>query len=691
MVLSWQFLNIGGYVNDSAAPHKLKILSVPIRRFTWILVGIWTLFISGLSLNEISGIRQITEEIAISEIRAYCNKDRALRTWGASHGGVYVPVDARTPANPYLAHLPERDLVTPSGRALTLMNPAYMMRQVGEDFSSLYGVVARMTSLKPLRPENGPDAWERQSLEEFSSSRLPEKIEFVQIAGVPHLRMIQAVMVAPDCLRCHGHQGYKEGDIRGGISVSLSMVEALALQEKQIFSNLLRAGLIWGIGVAGLLFGGGLLRRRIAERDAAQEALQRSRDRLARKSEEMEEVNAALLIEIAERKKAEDEILVSEEKFRTVADFTYDWEYWRDPEGNFLYVSPSAKRITGYRPEEFKENPGLFVEIAHPDHKAQLENHFPHVVSERRVCMLEFRIITKDGKERWIGHICQPVYGRSGEFLGNRASNRDITGSKRSEKTLNKFAVELAQSNRDLQDFAYMASHDLREPLVLVQAFSERLLARYGENIPEKGLEYIRRIEAATMRMQELISGVLAYSKVSAKAQPFEEVDLAKIIPQVLNDLELAIRECQGEIEVGPLCRIKADPLQIRQLLQNLVANALKYRRSDVAPRILISCQGITVALGEEHRDFCQIVVEDNGIGFAEEAAGQIFGLFQRLHGRNQYEGTGIGLAVCKRIVERHGGTIRAESSPGMGARFIVTLPVHGPPVDNLQQIVCLE
>ncbi len=678
-------------MNDSTEPYISKIMPVPVQRFTWILVGVWTLFLSGLSFNAISGVRQITQELAISEIRAYRNKDRAFRTWGASHGGVYVPMDERTPANPYLAHIPERDLVTPSGRELTLMNPAYMMRQVGEDFSSLYGVVARMTSLKPLRPENAPDAWERQSLEEFARTRLSEKIEFTQIGGVPHLRLIQAVMVAPDCLRCHGHQGYKEGDIRGGISVSLSMANALALEKRQILSNLLGAGLVWGIGMAGMLLGGGLLRRRIVERDAAQEALQQSRDRLARKSEELEEANAALLTEIAERKRAEAEILVSEEKFRTVADFTCDWEYWKDPAGNFLYVSPSSERITGYRPEEFKENPGLLLEIAHPDHKAQLGNHFRQVLSERGVCTLEFRIITKNGQERWIGHTCQPVYGQSGEFLGSRASNRDITGSKWSEKALNKFAVELSRSNRDLQDFASMASHDLREPLVLVQAFSERLMARYGENIPEKGLEYIRRIDAATVRMQELISGVLAYSRVSAKAQPFEEIDLAKIIQGVLSDLELVIRKSQGEVEVGALCRIKADPLQIRQLFQNLVANALKYRQPEVAPRIRVSCQCITMTLGEEHGEFCQVTVEDNGIGFAEEAAGQIFGLFQRLHGRSQYEGTGIGLAVCKRIVERHGGTITAESSPGMGARFIVTLPVHGPAVDDLQQLVCQE
>ena len=329
------------------------------------------------------------------------------------------------------------------------------------------------------------------------------------------------------------------------------------------------------------------------------------------------------------------------------------------------------------------------VEIIHPDHKAQLENHFRSVVAERRVCLLEFRIITRNGQERWIGHTCQPVYGRANEFLGSRASNRDITGSKWSEKTLNKFAAELAHSNKDLQDFAYMASHDLREPLVLVQAFSERIRARFGEYIPEQGLEYIRRIEVAAARMQELISGVLAYSRVSAKAKPFEEVDLEHILLQVISDLELRIAETGGQIEVDSLCRIKADPLQIRQLFQNLIANALKYSKPDLAPRVLVSSRIIIDPEAEGTGEFCRITVEDNGIGFAAESADRIFSLFQRLHGRSQYEGTGIGLAVCKRIVERHGGTITAESTPGMGARFLVTLPVHGPEVDDLEQLAC--
>jgi light-regulated signal transduction histidine kinase (bacteriophytochrome) len=298
---------------------------------------------------------------------------------------------------------------------------------------------------------------------------------------------------------------------------------------------------------------------------------------------------------------------------------------------------------------------------------------------------MEFRIITRAGEERWIGHTCQPVYGRSGEFLGNRASNRDITGQKLSEKSLSRFTVELAKSNRDLQDFASMASHDLREPLVLIQAFSERLRGRYGENIPGQGLEYLQQIETACARMQELIAGVLSYSRVSARAQPFEEIELEKIVQYVVADLEVRIAETGGRVDVDVSGRIKADPLQIRQLFQNLIANGLKYSRPGVPPHVLVSGRIITGAEADVAADFCRITVEDNGIGFAAESAEKIFGLFQRLHCRNKYEGTGIGLAVCKRVVERHGGTITAESSPEMGARFIVTLPVHGPESDDFQ------
>ncbi|MFZ5773942.1 MAG: ATP-binding protein [Thermodesulfobacteriota bacterium] len=657
---------------------------VPVQRFTWVLVAAWTVFIAIFSWHEIQDQRQLTRDMAIHEVRAYFNKDRALRTWSASHGGVYVPVDARTPPSPYLSHVPERDVRTPSGRKLTLMNPAYMMRQLSEDFSSLYGVVARITSLHPLRPENGPDEWERRALIEFEQKKLEEKVEFTDIAGVPHLRLIQPVFVSQDCLRCHARQGYKLGDIRGGISIGIPMTEALAMEQRKVRAQLVSDVLTWLLGVIGLLVGGIVLQDRIRERDEAQQALEESLLRLASKTEELALANDSLTREVAERKRVEAEILRSEEKFRTVADFTCDWEYWMAPDGAYIYVSPAAERITGYTSEEFVANPGLALEIVHPDHQALMADHFGQALDDHQVCMLEFRIVTRDGRDRWISHICQPVYSESGRFCGRRASNRDVTAAKQADRALNKFATELSQSNRDLQGFAYMVSHDLREPLVLIQAFSDRLRQKFGANIPERGLEYLARIEAAASRMQELINGVLAYSRITSKGQLLEEVDLSRIMTEVVADLEMRIRKSGGEVVVGELGWIKADPLQIRQLLQNLVGNGLKYSRPEVPPRVVVSAERANVMQEDGSIvELCRITVEDNGIGFEPEAAGQIFGLFKRLHGRSQYEGTGIGLAVCKRIAERHGGTISAEGTPGEGARFVVSLPIRGPVADD--------
>lgn len=650
------------------------------------MLAAWTLFIVGLSIHEIRGIKRITREMAVSEVRAYFNKDRALRIWGASHGGIYVPVSERTPASPYLANIPERDIQTPSGKPLTLMNPAYMMRQVSEDFSSLYGIVARTTSLNPLRPGNSPDKWESRALKEFEDKGLAEKLEFTSIGNTPYLRLIQPVIVKKECLHCHGHQGYDIGDIRGGISIGLPMTEPLALQEKQIAMHIMRAGAIWLAGLLGLFWGGSVLRNRIEERDLAQAALERSRDRLARKKDELAAANDALTGEIEVRKQAEAEILRREEQFRTVADFTYDWEYWMDPAGNYLYVSPSSERITGYAPEEFKANPSLIMEITHPDHKPQLKNHFLHTLEERNVCMMEFRIISREGKERWIAHTCQPVYNQAGEFLGRRASNRDITGQKWTEKALNKFAVDLAYSNKDLQDFAYMASHDLREPLVLIQAFSERLRKRCADDFSERGIEYLNRIESSTARMQELINGILTYSRVATKGHPFMDVDIRHILLELISDLELRLKQAGGRVDIGSFPPIKADPLQVRQLFQNLITNAIKYRRTEAPPVVRIYSETFIACHDENRTEYCRITVEDNGIGFEQNSVEQIFGLFQRLHGRSEYEGTGIGLAVCKRIVDRHDGDIAAESIPGKGSKFIVTLPVDGPAMDEQQQ-----
>lgn len=232
---------------------------------------------------------------------------------------------------------------------------------------------------------------------------------------------------------------------------------------------------------------------------------------------------------------------------------------------------------------------------------------------------------------------------------------------------------ELARSNEELQQFAFIASHDLQEPLRKIIAFGDRLQVTCSENISSQGLDYLQRMQNAAGRMQTLIEDLLTLSRVTTRAQPFVRVNLTQIVQEVLSDLEIRIQQTQANIEIGELPTINADPLQIRQLLQNLIGNALKFHRHSVPPVVSIYSQELEV---EEDQRWCQIIIQDNGIGFDEKYLDRIFNVFQRLHGRSEYEGTGMGLAICRKIIERHRGKINAKSELGKGTSFIVTLPL---------------
>lgn len=248
----------------------------------------------------------------------------------------------------------------------------------------------------------------------------------------------------------------------------------------------------------------------------------------------------------------------------------------------------------------------------------------------------------------------------------------------------------LQRSNRELQDFAFVASHDLQEPLRKIEAFGGRLANSLADQLDERSKLYLDRMLNAAERMRILIGDLLAYSRVTTKAQPFMVVSLERIVSDVIGDLQVTIEETHADIKVDPLPTIDADPTQMRMLFQNLLSNALKYRKDDSPPSISVTVDNESVSAdGTKQVPYgaaaVTVRVKDNGIGFDMKYADRIFAIFQRLHGRNDYEGTGIGLATCRKIVERHGGQIAVDSEVGHGSDFIVTLPLKQAYVETIQ------
>ncbi len=254
---------------------------------------------------------------------------------------------------------------------------------------------------------------------------------------------------------------------------------------------------------------------------------------------------------------------------------------------------------------------------------------------------------------------------------------REVGDRRRAEELMSAFAAKLEQSNRELQEFASVASHDLQEPLRKIQAFGDRLEARCAAALDEQGRDYLARMQSAARRMRTLIDDLLTFSRVQTTGQAFLPVDLNAIAHEVKSDLEARIQQTGGEVRIGVLPTVHADPTQMRQLLQNLIGNGLKFHRPDAVPLVQVHAQLGRPPGGDA--EVCQLTVEDNGIGFDDKYLGRLFQVFQRLHGRAEYEGTGMGLAICRRIVERHGGGITGHGIPGKGATFLVTLPVRPP------------
>ncbi len=487
-------------MNDEATATTLLKSERRLRVLFLLMALFWTLLIGVFAWWSYRQSYAATLAIASGWARYSYTKDVVFRQWAALHGGVYVPVTPETPPNPYLEHLPERDVVTPSGKKLTLMNPAYITRQVHELGQKRDGLQGHITSLRPIRSQNAPDEWEKKALLAFERGE-NEVLSLDPIGNETHLRLMRPLTIEVACLKCHAQQGYQVGDIRGGISSSVPWGPLQERLQAQLRGSVLGSGGIWSLGALGL-------------------------------------------------------------------------------------------------------------------------------------CLVWWRL------------------------------RRDLSHRMRVGKQQAELDEQLKIINQELQDFAYVVSHDLKAPLRAIRNLADWLCADYQDRLDEPGRESLRLLSSRVDRMRNLIDGVLQYSRVGRTEQRVMPVHLARLVPEIIDNLA-APEHVSIRIE-SALPTIEADATRITQVFQNLLSNAIKY---------LDKPQGDIVIGCVEQDGFWKFSVRDNGPGIEPKDFERIFKLFQTLGRREDRESTGVGLTITKKIVEMYGGKIWVESEVGRGSTFLFTFP----------------
>jgi PAS domain S-box-containing protein len=672
---------------------KSNVLTRRIRLFAWILMACWTLLICASWYWNFSAERQVFHTVALAEAHAVIERDSLYRRWGSSHGGVYVPVSPQSPPNVYLSHVPERDITTPSGKQLTLVNPAYMTRQVNElaKEGSIFLGRAHITSLKPLRPENSADPWEATALRSFENGA-GEISAITTIDGKPFMRLMKPFITEKPCLKCHAQQGYTIGSVRGGISVSIPIQPLIDASRGQITGSIAFHGAIWllGLGVTGL--GTRLL----------------SRSALVQKQieNELHLQTVQLEEEIAERQMAQESLQVSESHLRVVADYSSNWEYWRLHDDRFQYISPSVTKLTGYTPREFSDDSSLIQTIIHPDHRELFRFHTHETDALGQILPIEIKIICKSGAVRWVSHVCQQVYTPEGQPWGWRASNQDVTERKQMEHELleqtealeEEFAEreamheKLEEMNRSLEErikrtvadlrhkdqaliqqgrLAAMGeminniAHQWRQPLNNVGLIIQSLQFSYntGTLTPQEMDEEIGKTMEIIMHMSHTIDEFRTFFREDKQKTEFL---VSKTVHNALEfvSASLASHTIQVELEDDDRVAVTGYQNEYSQVLLNILSNSREacIERGVVAPLIHIH---ITEDNGRS-----VVTIRDNCGGIAEDIMPWIFDPYFTT--RAPDKGTGIGLYMSKVIIEQNMNGRLTATNTADGVKFTI-------------------
>ncbi len=360
-----------------------------------------------------------------------------------------------------------------------------------------------------------------------------------------------------------------------------------------------------------------------------------------------------------------------------IADFcTWIWYL----ETGTLTYSDNLYRLLGCEPQSFEATRENFIHFIHPEDKEKIENDGVNVLKGKEEALVQFfRIIRKDGQLRYFKSIAKTISDHKGQKTVIGIIN-DITDQHNTNIAIEQRNFELEQTNTELESFNHVASHDLQEPLRKIQIFISRISPQDLDSISETGREYITKIQQATTRMRTLIDDLLLFSRSNKSDKEFIETDLNELLLNAKQELAVNIQEKHAVINADDLPVLNVIPYQIQQLFINLINNSLKYSKADVNPEITIHCEKILVSQisslkTNPNKEYYKISISDNGMGFDQQFSESIFTLFKRLHTTSDFPGTGIGLAICKRIVENHMGAIKADGKLGIGATFTIFLP----------------
>ena len=641
--------------------------------YTILAAAAWTATLGWLAAWHFVQHNKSLVTMARAQAVAAHEKDVMYRSWCARQGGVYIPVKDQIQPNPYLSG-PERDITTPSGQKLTLVNPAWMTRQVHEMTRQASEVRGHITSTRPLRPENAPDAWEAQALQAFEAGQ-EEVLTLATLDGQASVRFMRPLRVEQSCLRCHTSHGYKVGDIRGGISVSMPATTLVTTMGGQLRHGLMVYAGLWLAGVLGIGTGGCMLARRDRQRNQDQDQLHKQYQSLENLTETLRQ---------------------SEQRYRHLVELSPDAIYIQQ-DNKFAFVNAACLRLFGVA-EDNQIIGRDILDFVHSDDRKIVAERMSQLRVGQEVPLLEERYLRLDGSAIDVEVAAIPLQHDSRPAAQIIA--RNIADRKRAERALAAANGELAASlqkahemtlaaeraNRAKSEFLANMSHEIRTPLTAILGYAEMLLD--SPAVPQTERSYLQIVHRNGEHLLVLINDILDFSKIEAGKleRNLTRCDLVGIIAETVSLMRIRALEKGLSLVVAyptPMPEtILADQAEIRHMLVNLLSNAIKFT-SQGGVRIVAQ----HVSDWRDGGPGVRIEVIDTGIGIASEHMSRLGETFFQVDGSSsrQYGGTGLGLAITRRIIEAVGGQLDVQSEPGRGSTFAVTLPTG--PLEGVRMI----